>query len=236
MASILDTPTPNAPSSLAPRTAPPRSEPAPLPGADELFRSVYTRAALGFGSEVVAVCSAIAGEGRTSVSLGLAVTMAQDFPDRRALLVETDLQQPVLAKDFAIDPSPGLAECLLGEEPLEAVCRPSHLGNLDLLPAGGPVEAAGRPVRGARMAVTVDTLRQRYDVVILDTPALLVNSDALVLTDLSDAIIFVVQAGVTPSALVTKALEQLDEAKIRGVVLNNAKSDLPGWLRRLAGL
>src|SRR5438132_6479986 len=62
-----------------------------FPNGDELFRSIYTRAAAGFGrAEVVAVSSAINGEGKTTVGVGLAVTLAQDFPDRRVLLVETD--------------------------------------------------------------------------------------------------------------------------------------------------
>src|SRR5438105_7537063 len=67
-----------------------------LTGADELFRGIYTRAGIG-ASEVVAVCSAIAGEGKTAISLGLGVTLAQDFPERRVLLVETDFQRPGLA-------------------------------------------------------------------------------------------------------------------------------------------
>src|SRR3982074_169052 len=86
----------------------------PFAGADELFRGLYTRAGIGFGSEVLAVSSAIAGEGKTTVSLGLAVTVAQDFPDRRVVLVETDVQRPALATDFGAEPTPGLVECILG--------------------------------------------------------------------------------------------------------------------------
>src|ERR687884_602873 len=58
-------------------------------GADELFRGLYTRAGIGFSSEVLAVSSAIAGEGKTTVSLGLAVAVAQDYPERRGLGVGT---------------------------------------------------------------------------------------------------------------------------------------------------
>src|SRR6266849_3247236 len=58
----------------------------PFPESDELFRSIYTRAGTGFASEVLAVCSAVAGEGKTTVGLGLAITIAQDFPERRVLL------------------------------------------------------------------------------------------------------------------------------------------------------
>src|SRR5712691_3104789 len=54
-----------------------------FPNGDELFRGIYTRAGTGFAGEVLAVCSAIAGEGKTTVCVGLGVTLAQDFPDRR---------------------------------------------------------------------------------------------------------------------------------------------------------
>ncbi len=85
------------------------------------------------------------------------------------------------------------------------------------------------------MARELDRLRERYDIIILDTPALLANSDAQLLTDLADGIIFVVRAGVTPKPLVDKALAQLERAKLRGVVLNATRSSVPNWMRRLAG-
>src|SRR4051794_14351476 len=107
-----------------------------FPETDEIFRGIYTRAGTGFVSEVMAVCSAIAGEGKTTVGVGLAVTIAQDFPERRVLLVETDLQRPVLATDFEIEASPGLIDCLVDGEPLLSVCRPTYLDNLHIVPAG----------------------------------------------------------------------------------------------------
>ena len=207
-----------------------------LLGADEIFRGIYTRAALGATPEIVGVCSAIAGEGRSTVALGLAVTIAQDFPDRHVLLVETDLLHPVLARDFDLEQGAGLTECLLAVSALDMAARPTHLDNLDLLPAGGPPDGSGRLLRSAQMAAMTDTMRQAYDTIILDLPALLVNSDSLVLSDLADVLIFVVRAGVTPASVINKALEQLDETRVRGVVLNDTRSSAPGWLRRICGL
>jgi capsular exopolysaccharide synthesis family protein len=204
-------------------------------GADELFRGLYTRAGLGFTSEVLMVSSAVAGEGKSTVSVGLALTVAQDFPDRRIVLVETDVQHPAMANDFGVAPSPGLVDCILGSEPMELAFRPTYLDNLHLIPVGAPSNAPGRALRSSRMAGLVDALRQAYDLVILDAPSMLVNSDAIMLSDLADGTILVVRAGVTPSASVNKALEQSDESKLRGVVLNGSQSSLPGWLRRLCG-
>jgi capsular exopolysaccharide synthesis family protein len=205
-------------------------------GADELFRGLYTRAGIGFTSEVLAVSSAIAGEGKTTVSLGLAVTVAQDYPERRVCLVETDFQRPTLAEDFGVEASPGLIDCILSDEPLELAFRESFLDNLHLLPVGGPAPGPGRALRSSRMAAIIDSLRQSYDLVVVDAPAVLVNSDSVMLMDLADSAVLVVRSGITPSPMVSKALEQIDETKLRGIVLNGSKSAIPGWLRRLCGM
>jgi Mrp family chromosome partitioning ATPase len=86
------------------------------------------------------------------------------------------------------------------------------------------------------MAMAVDAMRTTHDVVILDVPAVLGNSDSVLLTDLADGVLFVVRAGVTPAALVDKALEDIDAGRLRGLVLNGAHSSIPKWLRRLLGL
>jgi non-specific protein-tyrosine kinase len=110
-------------------------------GADELFRGLYTRAGIGLTSEVLMVSSAVSGEGKSTVSVGLAVTVAQDFPDRRVVLVETDVQHPALANDFGVDPTPGLVDCVLGSAPMELAFRPTYLENLHLIPVGAPTNA-----------------------------------------------------------------------------------------------
>jgi len=202
-----------------------------FPGVDEHFRGIYTRAGLGYTSEVVAVCSAIGGEGKTTVSVGLGVTLAQDFPDSRILIVETDVTSPVLATDFDVDPTPGLVDCVHAGESVQLAYRPTFLENLHVVPVGGPLRGAGRVLRSIRMASAIDAMRETHDLVILDVPPILVNSDSILITDLADCVICVVRMGVTPLELVNKAISQLDAEKLRGVVLNGANSAVPGWLR-----
>lgn len=224
------------PGEMRPSIAPDVPREVVLPETDELFRGMYTRAAVGYGPEVLAVTSATPGEGKTTVSLGLAISLAQDFPDRRVLLIETDLQRPVLHEDFGIEAAPGLSEALVNQELVENVCQPTYLDNLDLLTAGGPQRGAGRLLRSARLIDALEVLRRTYHVIIMDTPAVLTNSDTLLLSDLADATLFVVRLGRAPVAAVNKALEQLDESKLRGIVMNGAQSSIPGWLRDLMGL
>src|SRR5437588_10488389 len=107
---------------------------------------------MGFTSEVLAVCSAIAGEGKTTVAVGLATTIAQDFPERRVVLVETDFQRPTLAEDFDVEAAPGLVDCVATNEPLQTAIRPTFLDNLHIVPVGGAGRHVGRPLRSSRIA------------------------------------------------------------------------------------
>ena len=151
------------------------------------------------------------------------------------LLVETDLQHPALAADFDVAPSPGLVEGLIEGYSVQLAYRSTFMDNLDFVPAGGPAADHRRLLASSRMAAAADVMRQTHDVVIFDTPPVLTNSDAVVVSDLADGVVFVVRAGATPIALVQRALEQLDDDKVRGVVLNGNESSVPDWLRRIGG-
>lgn len=205
-----------------------------FPESEELFRGIYTRTGLT-ATGVIAVTSAIAGEGKTTIALGLAVMVAQDFPERHILLAEADLHQPVLAADFDVEPSPGLAEALDGIYPVEMGYRETFLPNLQLLPAGEPTSNPSRLLRSPRLGGVLAATRRRHDLVILDTPALLVSSDAALVADQADGVLVVVRSGVTPVTVVNRALELVDGERLRGLVLNGAESAVPGWLRRIFG-
>lgn len=205
-----------------------------LPDSEELFRAIYTRAGLTMPG-IVAVSSAVAGEGKSTIALGLAIMVAQDFPDRRVLLVETDLQHPSLASDFDVEPSPGLAEALDGIYPVQMGYRQTFLDNLRVLPAGGDFPNPSRLLRSTRLTTVMETTRRSNDVVIMDAPSLLTNSDAALVNDVADGVVLVVRAGVTPMAVVERAVDLVDEERLRGVVLNGTQSSVPGWLRRIFG-
>lgn len=206
-----------------------------VPGAEELFRSLYTGFQTGSRSSF-AVCSAVQGEGKTTISLGLGIVIAQDLPDRRVVVVETDLWRPVLAKDFGIAPTPGLAECLTDHTPLSAALRSTSLKNLSLLVAGNAAGSGQRLLRSAGMPQVVDELRRTHDVVILDTPAALAHSEVALLSRMIEEVVFVVRPGVTPARDLATALGRLQGSMVRGVVLNDAQSSVPGALRRLVRL
>ena len=206
-----------------------------VPGAEELFRSLYTGFETKSGNSF-AVCSAVQGEGKTTICLGLGIAIAQDLPDRRVVIVETDLWRPVLAKDFGIESTPGLVDCLLDRQPTAAALRSTSLDNLSLLVAGSAVTSGQRLLRSARMPQIIEELRRTHDVVILDTPATLVHSEVALLARMIEDVIFVVRTGVTPARELATALGRLQGARVRGVVVNDARSSVPNAVRRLVRL
>lgn len=204
-------------------------------GAEELFRSLYTEFAVSSGNSF-AICSAVQGEGKTTISLGLGIAIAQDLPDRRVVIVETDVWRPVLAKDFGLDPTPGLVDCLLDRQPVLSALRPTSLDNLSLMVAGGAAANGQRLLRSARMPQIIEELRRSHDIVILDTPAALAHSEVALLGKMVQEVVFVVRTGVTPAKDLSSALNRLQGSKVRGIIVNDACSTVPAAVRRIARL
>jgi protein-tyrosine kinase len=204
-----------------------------LPNARELYRSIYTHADLG-DARTLAVCSAVVGEGKTTTAIGLAITLAQDFPSRRFVLIEADPFRSVLAHDFALAPSPGFFELLRTSSSPSHLCQRTLVGNLHVLPAGEAPENTSALVRSGGLAAVLGAISADHDLAILDVPALTTNSDAQVIALAADASILVARAGMVPRELVFGATGVLGK-NLRGVVLNGTESAVPRVIRQLFG-
>jgi capsular exopolysaccharide synthesis family protein len=203
-----------------------------LSDSDELFRGLYTRSNVRW-RDVLAITSSVSGEGRTTVSLGIATTMAQDFPDRRVLVVETDLSRPAFATDFRIDQSPGLAECIGAGRVLAQSIQPTSLRNLWLMPAGDVTARSERLLGSPRLKGVLDELRSGFDLVVLDAPPVISSADGGPVAALADGVILVVRIGSTRVDQTERALARIAPEALRGVVLNGADSSVPRWLQRV---
>lgn len=200
----------------------------------------------------LATLAALREEGTTYISLALAAVIAHDTaasvcavelnwwsPGMLTLLSKGSAPSGKGATGAALLPAPlvdrpRLADVLLGKAALDEAIIPTTLPNLSLLPAG-EVSLEQRPVvaRSEALKALIDKLRARFDHLILDIPAVLATSDAIALASLADACAIVVRHGVTPSASVQLALDDLSHLKILGVVLNMADFKTPKFLRDL---
>jgi capsular exopolysaccharide synthesis family protein len=117
---------------------------------------------------------------------------------------------------------------ITGADTLEHVLRPTPIRGLMLLPCGALPTNASNLLSGIRMRSLLKELKERFDVVILDTPPVLATADAGILGSLADGVLLVVRAGQTDRSAAQRAFQQLTNAgsRVLGAVLNDPKGEL----------
>ena len=190
----------------------------------EEFRTLRTRLEQLPAARVlqtVLVASASAGEGKSFTAANLALAEPQ-LADNPTLLCDFDLRNPVLHSHFRVDRSPGVSDYLLGKADLHEALRRIGDSNLFVMPAG---EAVINPLellhlKGVRRLM--DILRNAFRWILLDSPALLVASDANLLAALADGTLLVTRIGATTPDSMTRAIAALGQDTILGIVANGA--------------
>ncbi|HEX5473895.1 MAG TPA: CpsD/CapB family tyrosine-protein kinase [Vicinamibacterales bacterium] len=200
---------------------------APQSLAAEQYRSVRTRihqAEHGRPLRSIIVTSPSKGDGKSLSAANLALTMAQEF-QQRVLLLDADLRRSTMHRLFGIEQTPGLADVLMGAATLEDVLIPLPAHALTIVPAGLPPTHPAELLGSASMRRVLDTLRTRFDRVILDMPPVAPLADVQIVSAMADALLLIVRAGVTAKPAIERALAGLDTSKVLGLVLNEAGGD-----------
>lgn len=221
------------PSWPTPSTAEPPLQLSPLfvastaPGSSaaehyRLLRARLERQENGRRKQLLVVTSACVGDGKTTTSANLALTMAQDF-GQSVVLVEGDLRRPTLARQFGLADGPGLVDVLVGAVPLQSALVELPGQGLHLLPGGLPTQRSAGLIASAALRRVIDSLRGRFDRIVLDAPPSSI-ADTHELARVADGVLFVIRAGVTPREAIEKALEELDGDKVLGIVLNDSQT------------
>ncbi len=199
----------------------------------EAFRTLRTNLLFAQDHEPVrllVVTSANPSEGKTTTAANLAVTYAQQ--GLRVLIVDMDLRKPRLAEVFGVPRKPGLTELALGEARGSEVIHPFEaVEGLHVLPAGTIPATPSELLGGKRVRQLLDALRERYDMVILDTPPLSGGADAAILGAQADGVLMVVRAGDTDREAARMAARQLHTvgARLLGAVMNDPSGEVPRY-------
>ena len=170
-------------------------------------------------TQLLLVTSPGAGDGKTTTSANLALTMAQDF-NHNVILVEADIRRPTLAGLCGVSPDRGLVDVLIGGAPLDDVLVQLPDQNLFVLPAGQTTGRSTELLGSTMMARLIETLRARFDRIVIDSPPVTL-ADTLVLARLADGVLIVVRAGVTSRPALEHALEGVERERVAGLVLND---------------
>lgn len=174
---------------------------------------------------LILVTSSVPGEGKTHTSVNLALSMAQER-DHTVLLVDCDVNKQGVSRKFGLANRPGLVELLESDSFTlgDALLR-TDVPELSLLCAGKQHEYVTELLASQRMFSLVEEMVSRYDdrVIIFDGPPLLPTPQTQVLATLVGQVVFVIESGKTPQAVIEEALELLPDDKAIGLVLNKSE-------------
>lgn len=190
----------------------------------EAFRNIRSNMLLSTvdaGPKVIQICSPLHSEGKSMVSLSVAVILAA--AGERVLIMDCDLRKPILHKALNVPHANGLSSFLTGQAELDAIIAPTPFRNLSFISAGPISPNPGELVGSARMAELVKTLRGMFDRVIIDCPPYLGIADASILTPITDGFLLVVRGGSTTKEAAMKTARAINmiNARVIGVVLND---------------
>ncbi len=190
----------------------------------EAFRGLRTSVLLSTADRpprTLLVTSAQPGEGKTTISINLAISLTQ--LGRRVLLIDGDMRRPNIRKAFDFPDSLGVVSYLTGQRDWRAAVLPTGLANLDVLVCGPVPPNPAELLSSERMRKLLNEAKTEYDFVVLDSPPLLNVADSRILASLVEGVVLVVKGGATPRELAQRAHSHARSvgANVIGVVLNN---------------
>jgi exopolysaccharide/PEP-CTERM locus tyrosine autokinase len=175
-------------------------------------------------SRLIMLSSALPGDGKTFITLNVALSMARER-DISVLLVDGDLPKAHISRVLGLRDQKGLLDALKDDGlDIESLVLGTDVPNLEILPAGIPGDGAAELLASARMRDIASRLVSRHPrrVVLFDTAPLLVSSEARALSPIPGQVVLVARARHTPRRSITDAIAQVDKKKLQGLVLNDA--------------
>ncbi len=212
----------------------------------ESFRALRTNIQFAEEKEkikTIAITSTSPQEGKTLVSINLAVSMAQ--AGVKTLLVGADLRKPRIGHAFGLEEYPGLADVILGTYPwtdtvktvtdiimgkmsMDEVMMTPGLDNLSIITGGTIPPNPAELIESDRLVKFIEEAKEKYDLVIFDTTPVLSAADAIILGTKVDSVLIVYKVGAVSKGLLKRTATQLKQVNcnITGVILNGMKPDI----------
>jgi tyrosine-protein kinase Etk/Wzc len=193
---------------------------SPISEAYRTFRTNIQYTKLDREIKALLVTSPGPGEGKSTSVANLAITMAQ--MGSKVLLIDSDLRRPILHSIFNIDRRVGLSNVLVGRATIEKAAQTTEIENLFVMPCGTLPPNPSELLGSSAMKTTLDEMKEKFDIVLFDSPPIIAVTDAAVLSSQLDGVILVIKSGQTDREAAFRASSLLKNVKTRilGALLN----------------
>lgn len=170
--------------------------------------------------QTLMVCSAVSGEGKTTVTFNLAKSLAR--LQRKVLLIDCDMRNPALYKMLRVDECSGLMELTRGEATPDSVIHTIDGEGIDVIFAGLNADDASEMLSTSSFMKAIEKYKTTYDYILMDTPPTSILSDAEELADCTDGALMVIRQNYASRAGVVDGLARIADSGVQiiGYVLN----------------
>ena len=187
--------------------------------AYKTLRTNVTFSLPGSGCKCIGVTSAHRGDGKSSISANLAISLAQI--NKRVVLIDCDLRLPTIAQKFRVRSIPGLSNWLSGDIDEIPI---THLEdkNFDIISAGNLPPDSTALISSQEFLRLIERLKESYDYIIFDFPPITIVSDAALLSNVIDGYLVVVRHEKSEYQMINETIRQMQfaDAKIIGFAYN----------------
>lgn len=195
----------------------PRSRPS------EAYRSVRTAvcfSALGSKHRVIQVTSPAAGDGKSTLTMNFAVSLAQS--GKKTVIVESDFRRPKVHKLTGVDNAVGVVDVLRGNAELSDAIQTTEIDGFFVMPCGSRPRNPSELITRPEYEQMLEALREKFEYIIIDTPPVLVVTDPCSVAPRADGVLLCVRLSRHTRDFGRRALEQLRDvgANMTGIVVN----------------
>lgn len=179
-------------------------------------------------SRVIAITSSVTQEGKTFIAANLAVSLANS--GMRIAIMNLDMRKPRIEELFGVKVVEGLSDYILSKVKIDDIIQRDILGvkNLDLLPIGSIPPNPISVLNSNKIPELINVLKERYDLVIVDTPPILPVADTSRMSNFLDGTILVVRLNQTPKDGFVESLNILRRSKhnVLGIIINGVHEEI----------
>ncbi|QUM76609.1 polysaccharide biosynthesis tyrosine autokinase [Moritella sp. 24] len=193
----------------------------------ESVRTLRTSFLLAQGTrvnQIIGIISSQPNEGKSTTSTNIAFSLGQI---EKTILIDADMRKPSLANNFNIPKEkPGLAQVITGEANLADCITVDNESGIHVMACGPTPKNAQELLSSKRFKQLLESLRQSYNRIIIDTPPIQAVSDSLIISLHTDAIIYVIKSEATRVRLVQNGIRRLTkvDANVVGIVMNHVNT------------